>query len=122
MAARGPEGFPRRVRLTDPKRYQEVFKSGKRVRHASVGIIAAPNGLTYARLGLAVSRKVSRRAVMRNTIKRRIREFFRHQQGRLPALDFVVIAYPDAATAASGEFAATLLRLLQKISPLCASS
>ncbi|TAN04025.1 MAG: ribonuclease P protein component [Rhodanobacteraceae bacterium] len=49
------------------------------------------------RLGMAVSRKVSKRAVMRNRIKRVIRETFRARYDRLPALDILVIARSSAA-------------------------
>jgi ribonuclease P protein component len=50
-----------------------------------------------ARLGLAVSRKVSKRAVERNRIKRVVREAFRTHREDLPALDILVIARASAA-------------------------
>jgi len=50
-----------------------------------------------ARLGLAVSRKVSKRAVERNRIKRVVRESFRAEREGLPALDILVIARTSAA-------------------------
>jgi ribonuclease P protein component len=53
---------------------------------------------TGARLGLAVSRKVSKRAVERNRIKRVVRESFRAAREDLPALDLLVIARVSAAT------------------------
>ena len=46
---------------------------------------------------MAVSRKVSKRAVVRNTIKRVTRESFRGAYDGLPALDVLVIAKPSAA-------------------------
>lgn len=118
----GCETFPRTLRLTDPKRYQEVFKNGRRARHSLVGIVAAPNGLAHPRLGLAVSRKVSRKAVVRNRIKRSVREYFRREQQTLCALDFVVIAYPEATNAASSELTEALSQLSQKICRICAKS
>ncbi len=57
------------------------------------------------RLGMTVSRKVSLRAVIRNRIKRQIRESFRHIPDRIGIqadqhkLDLVVIAKPAAAKA-----------------------
>jgi len=54
-----------------------------------------------ARLGLAVSRKVSKRAVERNRIKRIVRESFRAEREALPSIDVLVIARPSAATAAN---------------------
>ena len=50
-----------------------------------------------ARLGLAVSLKVSKRAVERNRIKRVVRESFRAEREGLPALDILVIARTSAA-------------------------
>jgi ribonuclease P protein component len=51
----------------------------------------------HARLGLSVSRKVSKRAVERNRIKRVVRESFRATRETLPALDILVIARTAAA-------------------------
>lgn len=120
--ARGAQGFPRHKRLTDPERYQEIFQTGKKVRHPFMGVLALASGLDHPRLGLAVSRKVSRKAVVRNAIKRRIREHFRQEQARLCALDFVVVAYPDAARAEPAAFTEALASLSQKICRLCAKS
>ena len=61
-----------------------------------------------ARLGLAVSRKVSKRAVQRNRIKRVVRESFRAEREVLPALDVLVIARNSAAAAPNPELFADL--------------
>lgn len=55
-------------------------------------MLAKPNDLEYARLGVIVSRKISKRAVDRNYIKRSIREFFRNNQQQLGNLDVVIRA------------------------------
>lgn len=49
-----------------------------------------------ARLGCAVSRKVGG-AVVRNRVRRLIKECFRRSAATLPAIDLVVIAKPNAA-------------------------
>jgi ribonuclease P protein component len=71
-----------------------------------------------ARLGLAVSRKVSKRAVERNRIKRVVRESFRAEREALPALDVLVIARNSAATAPNPELFADLERVWQKLQAL----
>lgn len=48
-----------------------------------VSVVALPNARPKPRLGLSVNRRVGT-AVVRNTIKRRIREAFRLGQGGLP--------------------------------------
>ena len=59
-----------------------------------VTVLARPNDLGHARLGMVIGKKKLRRAVDRNLMKRIIRETFRQQQTTLPALDLVVIAKP----------------------------
>lgn len=53
-------------------------------------------GITMPRLGLAVSRKVDKRAVERNRLRRLIREWFRHRQHGLRGGDLVVVGKPAA--------------------------
>jgi len=62
------------------------------------------------RLGLTVSRKVGN-AVVRNRVKRSIREWFRIVKGDLQARDLVVIARPGAARLAGVEIFAELQEL-----------
>ncbi len=57
----------------------------------------APNALGHPRIGLAVSRRVSKKAVQRNRLKRIVRESFRRHQHELGAIDYVVIAKLGAA-------------------------
>jgi ribonuclease P protein component len=43
-----------------------------------------------ARLGLIVPKRLAKRAVLRNLLKRLAREAFRHSQHRLPPMDFIL--------------------------------
>ncbi|OBS09572.1 ribonuclease P protein component [Acidihalobacter prosperus] len=56
-----------------------------------------PNDTGRARLGLAISRKCAKQAVVRQRIKRVIRESFRQRRLAFPAVDIVVMCRPDAA-------------------------
>ncbi|MHB1566149.1 MAG: ribonuclease P protein component [Acidiferrobacter sp.] len=114
--------FPRTARLTAPHSYQQVFKQGRRGRDALLGVVVQANGLTAARLGLAVSRKVSTRAVVRNRIKRVAREVFRRRRAELPSVDIVMIAYPPAAAATNAALAQSLWELSVKLAKSCARS
>lgn len=78
--------------------------------------VESPSGA--ARLGLAVSRKVSKRAVERNRVKRVIRESFRAQREMLPPLDVLVIARMSAAAFANPLLHADLQRAWQKLKAL----
>ncbi len=54
-------------------------------------MLARPNHLKVARLGLIVAKRINRRAVTRNHIRRLIRESFREHQALLAGLDIVVL-------------------------------
>lgn len=74
------------------------------------------------RLGLAVSIKVAGNAVVRNRIRRAVRESFRLHQHELPAVDLVVSARSRARGAASGELRASLQALWSEVVKQCAIS
>ncbi|HTN34444.1 MAG TPA: ribonuclease P protein component [Marinobacter sp.] len=84
-------GFPKSCRLLKPADYGKVFDDVQlKVPHRNFLILAAPNTLGHARVGLIFSKKNLKLAVQRNRIKRLVRETFRHQRN-LPALDIVVL-------------------------------
>lgn len=56
------------------------------------------NGLSDARLGLAISKKCARRAVDRNRLKRIVRESFRRHRQLIPGVDVVVLCARGATT------------------------
>ena len=84
--------FGKSQRLLKPAEFKQVFEKRQSVHNAHFGIYAMTNTLGHARVGLVVSKKVSKKAVVRNRIKRQIREVFRLQQQDLGAIDFVVVA------------------------------
>lgn len=54
-------------------------------------MLAVPNELDHARLGIAITKRHVRRAVVRNRIRRQIRESFRLHQEQVAGLDVVVL-------------------------------
>jgi ribonuclease P protein component len=85
--------------LTKRGDFKKVFELGSKFPSQFIIIYALSNGLNYCRLGLAVSRKVGN-AVVRNRLKRRLREIFRRQLTDKPLrYDFVVVARNASAKA-----------------------
>jgi ribonuclease P protein component len=101
-----------------PAEFTRVFQTGRRRSDAYFILIAAPGSAEFARLGLAVSRKVSKSAVARNRIKRLVRETFRKQATQLPAIDVVVMARPGAAACDNATLADSITVLLEKTARL----
>mgnify|MGYP003471056350 FL=1 len=80
-------------------------------------MIARPNGLGHARLGLAVGVRAAGNAVNRNRVKRVVREAFRHIRQELPAVDLVVNARPAAGKASNADMTASVVALWNRIRP-----
>ena len=89
--------YTRKHRLVSAAQYQRVFdQPQKKSGDKFFTLLAQPNEVGTARLGLAVSSKAVRHAVARNRIKRIARETFRLRRERLDTLDFIVIARSGA--------------------------
>jgi ribonuclease P protein component len=88
-------GFSPDQRLHRPAEFGRVFAAPARSSDRFFTVLARPSGSLTARLGLTVARRVAKRAVDRNKIKRVARESFR-QQRALPHWDFVVLARAGA--------------------------
>jgi len=91
------EALKKSCRLPEKVDFGQVFKYGLRHHGKYFLVIVRGNGLESARVGVTVSRKVSTRAVVRNRIKRQIRESFRLKKKLLRGLDCVVVAKKAAA-------------------------
>jgi len=51
----------------------------------------------HSRFGIIISRRVSKKAVDRNRIKRQIFNFLREIKNQLPIKDYLIIVHPEAA-------------------------
>lgn len=71
--------------------------------------------LTSSRLGVTVAKKVSKRAVDRNRLKRQMREFYRHRQDQLINASLVITAKPKSLNASDSEREQSLQELWTKV-------
>ncbi|WP_370848410.1 ribonuclease P protein component [Novimethylophilus kurashikiensis] len=70
--------------------FSSVFSFKQRIYGNWLAAHYKPNGLEHPRIGIVVSKKVARRAVARNYMRRVLREWFRHNQATLIAVDIVI--------------------------------
>ncbi|MGB1581031.1 MAG: ribonuclease P protein component [Nevskiales bacterium] len=110
--------FPACVRLRQAAQFKAVFGAGQRHNDASFTVIYLPQKKSQARLGMVVSKKVSRLAVQRNRIKRQIRESFRQHRHTLPNGDLVVMARYRAAQQDNRALSQSLQRHWQRLARL----
>jgi ribonuclease P protein component len=84
--------FPRNHRLTSKAEYQALFDKSTKINQPYLLMLFKTNQKLYARLGLAIGKRVVNNAVDRNKIKRVIRESFRGSQKKLQGLDIIILA------------------------------
>ena len=117
-----PKRFGANLRLRSKLQFDAVYSGGRRVDDRFFALRVKPNGLTHARVGLAVAVKTAGNAVKRNRIRRLVRESFRLAQHELPAVDIVVAAKFPAREAPATSLRASLATLWKRVASTCAPS
>jgi len=87
--------FPKRRRLASNRQFKAALDHGRRVGNSLLTLYMAPNRCGFPRLGVSVG-KSSGQAVVRNRLKRLLREAFRRSQVRIPReFDYVLMISPS---------------------------
>ena len=82
-------------KLTRKKDFDNVFKKGRSSYDQIIGVKFIDNNSDFSRFGIIVSTKISKKAVDRNRIKRRIREVLNSQIDNIKTgKDCIVITLP----------------------------
>ena len=95
--------LPKVNRLKNRHEFQTLFREGNRLKSSHLTLRAlrlqTPLGIITGatRIGISISTKVSKRAVIRNRIKRQIRAAFRSLLPQIaPGWSLVVVVQPEA--------------------------
>jgi len=84
-------------RIKKEKDFEAVFKNSKSLRSGPFIFRIAKNNLDLSRVGFVVSQKVSKKATLRNRVKRRLADAIRGEMGNIKGgTDLVLIALPGA--------------------------
>lgn len=82
--------FHKKAKLIKTDDFSSVFNFRKRIFSDFIALYYQPNNLQIARLGLVVGKKVAKKAVDRNYMRRVLRECFRIEQHAIPPVDLVI--------------------------------
>lgn len=83
-------------RLKKKKDFDAIFKERKFLRSFLFLFFFKKNNLNYSRFGIVISKKISKKAVLRNRIKRRIREIIRKNIDKtVVGYDVIIIPFKE---------------------------
>jgi ribonuclease P protein component len=86
--------FNKHARLLKKAEFDKVFKKSVKVSNSHFLILIQKTSNQQSRLGLVISKKIDKRAVQRNRVKRIIRESFRNFE-HIENCDYVVLGRPN---------------------------
>ncbi len=110
--------LPKINRLTKSTEIQKILREGKGTRRNSLLLKIKTRKLPASsppRFAVVVGRKVSKKATVRNKIKRQIREALRHELGNVKGISCVVMALEGSATLGFREIHEAIRQTLKTI-------
>lgn len=102
-------------RLKNKKDIEKVFKNGKGFKEDFLILKVIKNDLKNSRFAFIVSQKVSKKATLRNKIRRRLSELVKRRLPTIsPKMDIVLVAVPGLEEKDFWEIEETLNKLFTK--------
>ena len=103
------------VSLKENSAFRRLYQRGKSAGNRYLVVYYRPNRLGYNRLGLTVSTKLGH-AVVRNRVRRRLREIYRLNEAALKqGFDLVVVARSVSVEAPFSALSSAFLSLADKL-------
>lgn len=103
------------AKLKKNKNFQAVYKGGKSIANRLLVLYMLPNQSDFRKVGFAAGKRLGN-AVVRNRVKRMMREAFRLNQDKLPVgYDFILVGRQPAVSVKTQELTAALLNICGRI-------
>ena len=103
------------VSLKENHIFRRLYRKGNTAADSRLAMYVRKNGRNTNRVGLTVSTKVGH-AVVRNRLRRRLREIYRlHEHQLVRGVDVVVVARVRAGSSYYGQLEESFLRLCRKL-------
>ncbi|HXE34285.1 MAG TPA: ribonuclease P protein component [Verrucomicrobiae bacterium] len=107
--------FPREARLVRRGEFDAVYRAGKRRSSSHFTVFSRANQLPVSRFGFSIKKALGG-AVVRNRIRRRIREIVRCHRSEIPAgWDIVIHPKSSVQRAEFVTLTADLVRLIKSV-------
>ena len=107
--------LPKKNRLTKKKDFENVFKRGRSFKEDFLIFKIIENKLGQIRFGFVVSKKISKKATLRNKVKRRISESVRLKIGKLKKrFDGILLTLPEIEKKDFGKIDETIEKLFKR--------
>ena len=107
--------FPREARLVRRGAFDAVYRAGKRLASSHFTVFVRSNELALSRFGFSIKKALGG-AVVRNRIRRRVREIVRCHRQEIPA-GWDIVIHPKS-TVAKAPFAALVEELVRVLGKL----
>lgn len=102
--------------LRKKSEFSKTYRFGKQVKIKELSIKVLPNQLQTIKLAIVVSKKVSKKAVVRNRARRRIREILRKHHSLASDGYFVIVnVYSDLNELSPSQLEDKLIQSFQKL-------
>jgi ribonuclease P protein component len=107
--------LPAPHRLTGERRFAQLAGKGRPVHGQYLSIKYATGGGPVTRIGIVISKKVSKKAVERNRLRRQLRELLRPELPRITGgLDMMILVRPGTVGTAREKLSHDLFTVLRK--------
>lgn len=107
--------FPSVNRLRNEKDIKTLFAKGRSVFDLTLGIRFSPNNLPVTRFTVVVGTKISKRAVVRNRLKRRIRGIVERKMSILrPGFDVLFLVKKETITQTHAQLVEQIERMFRR--------
>jgi len=109
------EGLSRRHRFAGRGSFAVALRSPRKLRSASILLHVASGRGAESRLGLTIAKRLTRRSVDRNRMKRLAREAFRRHAVKSAGLDLVLAPRQPFSRDAEADWLAQVRDLLDRV-------
>ena len=107
--------LPKINRIRKKKDFEGIFKNSKSFKNNLFIFKVAKNNLDISRFGFVVSKKVSKKAVVRNKIKRRLVDAIKGEIKKIKTgIDIILITLPGIEKKEFSEIKETVREVLNK--------